>query len=95
MVGTKVRDKMKDAIMANTTESAIGTNRIPTRQARRTSARKRWNAQRDTKAGMDDLGGAVQNSNLDPVSLFQMIVDVLDGDGRIVDENTNGQRQAA
>ncbi len=42
-----------------------------------------------------DLERALENGRLDLLALFQMPVDVLDGDGRVVDENADRERKTA
>ena len=49
----------------------------------------------ETKAGVHDLLRAVEDGGLDVLALLEMPVDVLDGDGCIVDQNADGQRQSA
>ena len=52
MVGTRVRDRMNEAIMANTTDSAIGTNRNPaTPFSMNIGTNTMQMHSRDTKAG--------------------------------------------
>ena len=52
MVGTKVRDRMKEAIIANTTLIAMGTNRKPATPERVNIGTKAMQMQsRETKAG--------------------------------------------
>jgi hypothetical protein len=38
---------------------------------------------------------ALENGGLDVLALFQVPVDVLDGDGRVVNENTDRERETA
>ena len=53
MVGTRVRDSTKEAIIANTTASAIGTNRKPAIPCRKNIGTKTMQMQsRETKAGV-------------------------------------------
>ena len=49
----------------------------------------------DTSAGTVICARAFENRRLDVLALLQMAVDVLDGDRRIVDENTDREREAA
>ena len=52
MVGTSVRDRTKEAIMAKTTDSAIGTNRKPAIPCRKNMGTKAMQMHsRETKAG--------------------------------------------
>ncbi len=56
MVGTRVRDRMKEAIMANTTAIAIGTNRKPATPSSANIGTKTMQMQSsETKAGLHDL----------------------------------------
>jgi len=53
MVGTSVRDRMKEQIMANMTASAIGTNRKRGTPSRKNIGTKTMQMQRsETKAGV-------------------------------------------
>ena len=49
----------------------------------------------ETKAGVDDLRGAVQDRGLDLLALLEMPVDVLDRHRRVVDQDADRQREAA
>ena len=39
--------------------------------------------------------GAFQDRLLDVLALLEMVVDVLDGDGRVVHQDADGQRETA
>ena len=43
----------------------------------------------------DDLLRAVEDRRLDLFALLEVVVDVLDGDGAVVDQDADGERQAA
>ena len=49
----------------------------------------------ETKAGHGDLGGTVTNGLGHRFALGKMPVNILDGDGGIIDENAHGERQTA
>ena len=53
------------------------------------------NAEQRHRRRHHDLLGAIENRGLDFFALFKMPVDVLDGDGRVVDQNSDRQREAA
>ncbi len=40
-----------------------------------------------------NLIGAIQNGWLDILALLQVVIDVFDGDGGLVDQNAHGERQ--
>ena len=62
MVGTSVRDRMKEAIIANTTASAIGTNRKPATPCSANIGTNTMQMQSsETKAGVHDLLRAVED----------------------------------
>ncbi len=62
MVGTRVRDRTKEAIMANTTASAIGTNRKPAMPGRKNIGTKTMQMQsRRDEGRRHDLLGAVED----------------------------------
>ena len=50
--------------------------------------------QRD-EGGDHDLLRAIEDRRLDLLALFEMVVDVFDGDGSVVDQNADGERQPA
>ena len=52
-------------------------------------------AQQRDEGRRDDLIGAVQDRLLDGFALFQMVIDVLDGHRRVVDEDADRKRQPA
>ena len=96
MVGTRVRDSRNEQIMANITASAIGTNRNRATPSRKNIGTKTMQMQSsDTKAGVTICACAVHDGGLDILALLEMPVDVLDGDGGVVDQDADGQRQAA
>ena len=47
------------------------------------------------QGGNGDLRGAVEDGLLDGLAFFEIAVDVLDFNGRVVDQDADGQRQAA
>ena len=53
------------------------------------------NGQRRDERRKRDLMGALQDRLLDIAALLEMIIDVLDGDGRIIDQDADRQREAA
>ena len=46
-----------------------------------------------TKAGIDDLLGAIQDSRFQCLALLEMPVDVLERNGAVVDQDSNGKRE--
>ncbi len=96
MVGTSVRDRMNDQIIANITASAIGTNRkrdTPVRKNIGTNTMQMQSS--ETKAGVTICAGAVENGRLDLLALLQMPVDVLDRHRGVVDQDADREREAA
>ena len=84
--------------MAKTTASAIGTNRIFRRRpAGRTSARRRCRCLhvRETKGGDGDLTFAPSRmaSLTSGLPSSRWLVDILDGDGRVVHQDADRQRR--
>ena len=82
--------------MANTTASAIGTNRKPATPVRKNIGTNTMQMQSsDTKAGVTICARAIHDRGLDVLAVLQMPVDVLDGDGGVVDQDADRQRQPA
>ena len=52
-------------------------------------------AQERNGRGNDDLPRAVHDRGLDVLALLEMVVDVLDRDGRVIDENADRERKTA
>ena len=52
-------------------------------------------AQQGDEGRDDDLLRAIEDRRVDLFALFQMIVDVLDRNGPVVDQNADGEREAA
>ena len=96
MVGTSVRDRMNDQIIANITASAIGTNRKRATPSRKNIGTNTMQMQSsETKAGVTICSGAVHDGGLDVLALLEVPVDVLDRDRRIVDQDADGKGKAA
>ena len=49
----------------------------------------------ETSAGSGDLRRAVEDRLLEFLARFEIAIDVLDGDGGVVDQDADGQRQSA
>ena len=87
---------MNDQIIANITASAIGTNRkraTPSRKNIGTNTMQMHSS--ETNAGVTICCGAVHDRGLDLLALLQVPVDVLDRDRRVVDQDADGEREAA
>ena len=96
MVGTSVRDRMNDQIIANITASAIGTNRKRATPCRKNIGTNTMQMQsRETKAGVTIWLAPSRIDGSNVLALLQMIVDVLDRDGGVVDQDADRERQAA
>ena len=90
-----MRDRTKEAISANTTASAMGANRKPEMPGRKNIGTKTMQMHSsETKAGATICCAPSRMALLDVLALFQVPVDVLDGDGRVVHQNAHRQRQA-
>ena len=96
MVGTRVRDRMNEQIMANITASAIGTNRKRATPSRKNIGTNTMQMQSsDTKAGVTICRAPSMIAVSTGLALLEVPVDVLDGDGGVVDQDADGERQAA
>ncbi len=96
MVGTSVRDRMNEQIMANIT--AIGhRHEQEARDALEEEHRHEHDADAEQRheGRRHDLPRAVHDGGLDVLALLEVPVDVLDGDRGVVDQDADGQRQAA
>ena len=82
--------------MANTTASARGTNRYrATPDSRNIGHEHDTDGESRYERRNRDLERTLENGRFDLLALFQMPVDVLDGDGRVVDENTDRECETA
>ena len=95
IVGTSVRDRRYDAIIANTTAIASGVNRycaVPV--SNRTGTNTMQMDKVETNVGHGDLRGAVQNRANQRLPHREIAMRVLDLYRRIVDQDADGQRQS-
>ncbi len=88
---------MNDQIIANITASAIGTNR---KRATPLQEEHRHEHDADTQQRHEGRRHDLcwrrrMNRLLDLLALLQMVIDVLDGHGGVVDEDADRQRQPA
>ncbi len=82
--------------MAKTTASAMGTNRYLRHAAQEEHGHKDdADGERGDQGRDGDLRRAVEDGLLQFLARFQIAVDVLDGDGGVVHQDADGQRQAA
>ena len=82
--------------MANTTASARGTKRKRDDAGEKEHGQEDdADAQRRDQGGNGDLRGSFQDRVVYLVSIFEIALDVLDGDGGIVDQDTDGEGQTA
>ena len=82
--------------MAKTTASASGTKRYRATPLRKNMGTKTMQMdERGDQRGDGDLRRAVEDGLLDLLARFEIAVDVLDFDGGVVDQDADGQRQAA
>jgi len=87
---------MNDHAIANITASAIGTNR-----KRATPVRKEHRHEHDADAEQRDEGrchdlmGAVHDRLLDRLALLEVVIDVFDRHGSVVNEDADRKREAA
>ena len=96
IVGTSVRDRMNEQIIANITASAIGTNRKRATPSRKNIGTNTMQMQSsETKAGVTICAAPSRIAVLDVLALLEMPVDVLDRHRRVVDQDADRERQAA
>ena len=96
MVGTSVRDRMNEPISAKTTASAERPEQI-SGDAAELEHRHEHDAEAEQRheGRNDDLLRAIQDRRLDLLALLEVIVDVLDRDGPVVDQDADGERKTA
>ena len=96
IVGTSVRDRKNEQIMANITASAIGTNRkrgTPSRKNIGTNTMQMQSS--ETKAGVTICRAPSMIAVFHLLAMLEMVVDVLDRHRRVIDEDADGERQSA
>ncbi len=82
--------------MAKTTASASGTKRNFATPVRKNIGTKTMQMQMvETKAGTAICGGAIENRLLHFLALRQVAFDVLDFDGGVVDQDSDGEGKTA
>ena len=81
--------------MAKTTASASGTKNTCDPAEEEHGHEDDADGEGGDEGGDGDLRGAVEDGRLDLLSLFQKAIDVFDGDGGVVDQDADGQREAS
>ena len=81
--------------MAKTTASASGREQISGDAARKNIGTKTMQMHSSETAPARDLPGAVENGGPTSLPCFEMRVDVFDGDRGVVDQDADGEREAA
>ena len=82
--------------MAKTTASASGTNRYRATPLRKEHRQEHdADAERGNQRGHGDLRGAFQDGVVEIVPFLEIALDVFDGDGRVVHQDADRQRQSA
>ena len=94
--GTSVLESRYDATIANPTASDSGTNKLRAAPCMKNDGMKTARMHSiASRSGHGGFGGRVERGARERFAARQVRVDVLDGDGRLVDEDADGQRQPA
>ena len=95
-MGTSVRERKYEASIAKTTASASGTKRKRATPERKNIGRKTMQMQSvETSAGTEICAAPSRMASCELVAFFEIALDVFDGDGGVVDEDADGEREAA